>query len=211
MDFLVLTWYIFVMSYEKILIFGDSITWGADDSDGLGWANRYRKNLENKEVDTAVYNLGIRGDTSGGLLKRFEIEADARKADNLCIVFAIGINDSRFVNNLETPETQIEQFKSNIEKLVNSASKFSKNIVFVGLTNVSPDKVVLPRVDKNYIYTNSNIQIYNQVVQEIAKEKGHKFISLQNLIKPEDLYEDGLHPNSQGHIKMCDEISKYIV
>src|SRR3989344_4325963 len=187
------------MNYEKILIFVDSITWGADDSEGLGWANRYRKHLESQEIDTAVYNLGIRGDTTTGLLKRFEVEANARNSTNFCIVFAIGINDSRFVNNLETPETPLGLFKSNIERLIKLAEAFTKNIVFIGLTNITPEKITLPRVDKNYLYTNDNIQIYNQAVQEIASRHEYKFINLQNLLRPEYFYEDGLHPNSQGH------------
>ena len=202
---------LFDMNYEKILIFGDSITWGADDIDGLGWANRFRKKLESEGADTAVYNLGIRGDTTSGLLKRFEVEAEARKSTNICIVFAIGINDSRFINNLETPETPLEQFKLNIKELTELAEKFTKNIIFVGLTNVTPDEINLPRVGKSYIYTNNNIRNYDQAIENLAKQKGYKFISLQNLLNPEDFYEDGLHPNSKGHTKMCDLISKYII
>ena len=198
------------MDYEKILIFGDSITWGADDSEGLGWANRYRKNLEAKQIDTAVYNLGIRGDTTAGLLKRFEAEAGARKSSNSCIIFAIGINDSRFINNLTTPETLLERFKSNIENLIKLAGVLTRSIVFIGLTNVMRDEIILPRVGKNYIYRNDNIRIYNQAIQEIALQHRCKFVNLQNVLKPEDFYEDGLHPNSEGHVKMLKEISKQI-
>lgn len=198
------------MNYEKILIFGDSITWGAYDPDGLGWANRYRKYTESKGSDISVYNLGIRGDTTVGLLKRFEIETDIIKPTNICIVFGIGINDSRFVNNLQTPEIPLFQFKSNIEQLINLAEKFTKNIIFVGLTNVTPEKITLHRVDKDYIYTNNNIKAYDQAVRNMALKRSYEFIDLQNLLKPEDFSEDGLHPNSRGHIKMFEEISKHI-
>jgi lysophospholipase L1-like esterase len=54
---------------ETICVFGDSITWGAYDPERGGWVNRLRNDLEKKEIES--YNLGISGDTTADLLKRF--------------------------------------------------------------------------------------------------------------------------------------------
>ena len=52
------------------LIFGDSITQGFNDLTG-GWVQRLRESLT---LDDFVINLGVSGDTSDGLLARFEVE-----------------------------------------------------------------------------------------------------------------------------------------
>ncbi len=67
---------------SQILIFGDSNTYGAWDPDG-GWVARLRKfadekNMEGKDYFVLVYNLGIDGDDTSGVLKRIESETVAR-------------------------------------------------------------------------------------------------------------------------------------
>ena len=52
----------------QILIFGDSIAWGAWDKEG-GWVQRLRKlidekNLSDPEFYCLVYNLGVSGNKS---------------------------------------------------------------------------------------------------------------------------------------------------
>ena len=66
----------------NVLIFGDSITWGAYDPEQGGWATRLRNYFEEKDNDIDVYNLGISGDTTADLLERIEIEAKSRVCDN---------------------------------------------------------------------------------------------------------------------------------
>ena len=66
----------------QILIFGDSIIYGAWDREG-GWAARLRKFLDEKTLTEEdfyclVYNLGISGDTTEDLLERFEFETEQR-------------------------------------------------------------------------------------------------------------------------------------
>ncbi len=65
-----------------ILVFGDSISYGAWDIEG-GWVSRLRKfldkkNLSEENFDCKVYNLGISGDNSSGVLNRFEFETRQR-------------------------------------------------------------------------------------------------------------------------------------
>jgi lysophospholipase L1-like esterase len=79
----------------------------------------------------------------------------------------------------------------------------------VGLTPVDEEKVnPLPR-DNTVSYYNEYIQNYDNQLHAICIEKGIPFISLQEIIKKADL-EDGLHPNTQGHQKMCEVICKVI-
>ena len=71
---------------EKIGIWGDSITFGAGDSEKGGWVNRLDEDLE-----VEIHNLGIGGDRSYDLISRFEVECEKMEPD--IILFAIGTND----------------------------------------------------------------------------------------------------------------------
>ncbi len=69
----------------KILIFGDSIAYEAWDRED-GWVTRLRKFVDDKILSAPeednyyhhIYNLGISGDTSTGVLNRFHAEMNAR-------------------------------------------------------------------------------------------------------------------------------------
>ncbi len=98
-----------------------------------GWVERPIRTVYNKNIETnpnnylLLYNLGVSGNKTSELLKRFESEIVARQRDdhdNL-IVLAIGINDSQYVKNLDAHSTQPEVFKTNIERLIFLARKYS--------------------------------------------------------------------------------------
>jgi acyl-CoA thioesterase-1 len=76
----------------RILAFGDSFVAGAGDPAHQGWLGRA---LAGRPAVTA-YNLGVRGDTSADVLRRWSAEAEARLSpDEPCgLVFAFGSNDA---------------------------------------------------------------------------------------------------------------------
>jgi len=76
----------------QILIFGDSITYGAWDKEG-GWVRRLRKFLDENYEDYLIYNLGISGNNTDDLIERFEFETKQRLKENdeTIIIFAIGV------------------------------------------------------------------------------------------------------------------------
>jgi len=79
---------------QTICIFGASSTWGAWDYEKAGWANRLRLFLDSENKDVFTYNLGVSGDTTNKLLKRFNVEAEARQPK--IIIFSIGDNGFYF-------------------------------------------------------------------------------------------------------------------
>jgi len=180
----------------QILVFGDSIVYGAWDREG-GWVERLRKFLFDKEF--LVYNLGVSGDTTEDLLNRFEFEAEQRLDENeeTIIIFSIGIND--------TLRTSPEKFKENIRKLIGLAQKFTQKIIFVGLTPVDEEKTE---------YKNEYIQQYNEIIKSICSENKLLFIDILGDWQETNykiLLEDGLHPNSQGHEKIFIKVKESLV
>src|SRR3990167_3090939 len=182
----------------NILIFGDSITWGAYDPEQGGWATRLRNYFEAKDNDTDVYNLGISGDTTADLLNRIEIEAKSREPN--LIIFAIGINDAQFIHSTNGLRVSLDEFQQNLTKLLSIAKKFTGKIVFVGLTKVDESKTTPIPWNTNKSYTNENIKRLDTVIEKFCEENKLKFISMDIFVWNGDLI-DGLHPNTKWHIK----------
>ena len=186
----------------QILIFGDSITYGAFDKKG-GWVERLKTALMEKDI--LVYNLGVSGDTTIDLLDRFENETRARYDNDTTLILEIGINDS--YHSDITPE----MFENNIQELIKKAKKYSKKIVFLGLTPVDESKTNPLPWNKNAFYKNNKIQKYDNIIKEVCKRNSIHFIEISNNFAKTDykiLLHDGLHPNTKGHEKIFEIVSK---
>ena len=185
---------------EKIIcVFGDSITFGSWDPDKGGWVSRLRSYIESKGDEVTIYNCGVSGDNTIGLLKRFKIEAIAREPT--IILFAIGINDSQYNKSKNNPRVPINVFQGNLQKLLNQAKDFTSKVVFVGLTKVDESKTMpIPWGPTKY-YDEENVCLYDSKIKEIADKNKFPYIKMFDLLGNKDL-EDGLHPNSEGHHKI---------
>ena len=118
-----------------IYAFGDSITYGAWDVAGSGRASRLRVWIDAKadkdaEYYCLLYNLGIPGETTRGLVKRFETEIKARDRDseneNAVFIFAFGANDSALLDNEGNFAVSIDEFGSNLAGVIEKAKTISK-------------------------------------------------------------------------------------
>lgn len=198
----------------NILIFGDSITYGAWDKEKGGWVNRLRLALENDNSNNSynVFNLGISGDVTEGIKNRFVNECKIRfaKEDNTIIIFSIGINDTQ--NIKDKYRVSLETFKNNIIALINSAKKYTDNILFIGLTKVDESKVTPLPWNKDKCYLNNKIIDFDKELKSICLENNVDYLYIYDLLEVDELF-DGLHPNNVGHQKICDKvktkISKY--
>ena len=183
----------------NILIFGDSITWGAYDPEQGGWATRLRNYFEEKDNDIDVYNLGISGDTTADLLARIEVEAKSREPN--LIIFAIGINDAQFIHSTNGLRVSLDEFQQNLAKLLSIAKKFTNKVVFVGLTKVDESKTTPCPWKPDKSYFNENIKRLDNAIEKFCEDNKLKFISMDSVVGNDDLI-DGLHPNTKGHIKI---------
>lgn len=183
-----------------ICIFGDSIAWGADDTEKGGWADRLKTHCFREGKDVEIYNLGILGDVTEGVLSRFDAECDVRNPQ--IIIFAVGINDTQFLRSANAIRISLEDFSKNIYSLIEKAKKYTNQIIFIGLTRVDESKVQPLPWNKDKEYRNENIEQYDGVLRKITEENGCFYIEMKNAVSI-DTMEDGLHPNSQGHEKMA--------
>ena len=178
----------------NISIFGDSIAYGLSDNERGGWVERLKNYLVLSGKKYEVYNFSVSGDDTEELLNHFKKECEISKPDK--VIFAIGINDSCY---------DYEDFKKNLDTLIKEAVKWTKDIVFVGLTSVDESKV--EPVSHRLSYNNKTINKFDQTIKDFAKKNHFKFIDMQNVLDNDDL-PDGLHPSANGHQKMFEVIKK---
>lgn len=190
------------MNSKDIMIFGDSIVFGNNDYEKGGWVNRLRLKMEecDPNKNSYIYNLGIPGNNSNDLLKRFDIECSIRaeEAENLVIIFGIGTNDAKKMN---TEKTRKQVFENNMVTMIKQAKKYTNKIVCIGL--ISVDEEIVPD------YKNKNINQIDEVLKKVCTEEKVKYIYMNYQLSKEDL-SDGIHPNSEGHQKIFEKVFREI-
>ena len=198
------------------LFFGDSITYGEYDGVFGGWVDilkRYalQKYNEGSSNELILFNLGIGGETSEGLVKRIPHEMKARNSADENIVFiGYGANDlavkdgNKMVNQ--------SQFKENIETAIQDAKLYSNDIYLISILPIS-EKIDSKISSTGKIRTKGDVLVYNQILKNIATENALSYIDFYSaFLKDKEilLSKDGVHPNEKGY-KMMAEIAIPII
>lgn len=189
----------------KCLFFGDSITYGEYDGIYGGWVDilkRYchaKYNEGTQEVN--IFNLGIGGETTEGLLQRLEVESYARKSEKENLIFlAYGANDLAIMN--EQYVVSSEQFRKNFQIAISKVREITTKIFIIDILPISQkiDGVIAPT---GKLRTNKNVNLYNEILFEIAQENNVTHVNVHSLFLDnfveELLSKDGIHPNEKGY------------
>ncbi|EGT2202808.1 SGNH/GDSL hydrolase family protein [Clostridioides difficile] len=192
----------------KIVCLGDSLTYGFGVSRSNSWTN-----IVNKETRLEIVNKGINGDTTSGMLVRFNEDVVKNSPD---IVFIMGgTND--FIADAGN-----EVINSNIMAMVHQS--YSKNIIPIIGIPLKPD---IPNIREDWsCFTDFNIvsqklESYNYWIKKFCMTFNTNFVDFYSeynknmeLEGYKKLYFDGLHPTKEGHRIMADifinSINKYI-
>ena len=147
----------------KILVFGDSISWGAFDHERGGWVERLKTDfLQNYyEQGLGVYNLAVSSNNTRNVLKFLESDInkiDTIEFDDYILLFSIGINDSRYLGRVDNVFVPQDEFENNLQKIIGTAKNYSKQIFFTGLIQV--DENLLKSLDESEFWENENIKKY---------------------------------------------------
>lgn len=191
---------------ESICIFGDSTAWGAWDMEKGGWVNRLWLHVGNRDENyVEIYNQSISGGNSETILERFESEARARNAD--AIIFQTGTNDASYKGVNGTCWIAPETFRHNLEEIIVRARKITDKIAFMDLKNCDESKT-MPVSWVDIYYTNANIQKYSAIMEDVCAKNAVPFIEI-GLLENSD-FDDGLHPNTQGHQKIFGDVKSFL-
>lgn len=191
---------------QRIICFGDSITQGNEN--GV-WPTEFQKLLENwKPGKFEVLNKGKSGDTTVHGFDR--IPTDLIPNLPAVVIIEFGVNDSNYRPWAKVPRVGSGEFAKNLREfhriitLHHGCSLFIVNHIL----NPIAGKYVNQGNGLSY---QENLDLYNIVIRNIAKEQDSPVIDLPQELKTraikseEFLFSDGVHLSPYG-TKMYAEI-----
>ena len=206
---------------NNYIIIGDSITYGIGDLESGGWAAMFKnyivKKDDTKECSNYVHVAGFSGATSTDILSKIDSILKLFKNEEFTniVILSIGVNDTQEFN--DSQKNSIEQYKSNIEKIAKCVIDNGCYMIILGLTRIESDEKFLWKPNK--YYDNEIISEYDRdlelilnydvELEKLCKNNKIKYIAMQEVLKKED-FIDGLHPNHNGHKKICNYIIENI-
>ena len=201
---------------NNYIIIGDSITYGIGDFETSGWSAMFKKYIVNKDDSRVCSNYshiaGFPGATSSNILNKIEYVFNSFKHDefNNIVILSIGVNDAR--EDFGKNKSSIEQYKSNIKKIIKYIVQQNAELIVLGLTRVESN--IKFEFKPNKYYDNKVISEYDKNLQEMIESNSElkqkiKYIPMYDVLKNGD-YIDGLHPNKSGHRKIFERIIQNI-
>ncbi|KAA2223758.1 SGNH/GDSL hydrolase family protein [Chryseobacterium sediminis] len=202
------------------LFFGDSITYGEYDGVFGGWVDILKRYAlqqfhEGNGDELILFNLGIGGETTEGLLKRIPHELNARNsADGNIVFLSYGANDLAIKEGVQMVDPG--KFKNNMGTAIAHAKEFSNEIYLVSILPFSQkiDGVVVSSGKKRI---NEDVVVYNQILKDLAAEHSLGYIDFYAAFLEDKeilLSADGVHPNEKGYGMMAEVaipiIEKYL-
>jgi len=181
---------------EKIVMFGDSLTFGY----GV-YAKDSITSLIEQKTGVKTINSGLNGDTTRWALKRIEKDVLRHNADIVTILF--GSNDCAPSDYYYVTPYEFEQ---NMRKMIEVIESVNPKVQVVLIT-VPPvdDTVFMPYT------TNSRIIPYNDIIRKIAEEKYLPLCDLSAYLifvsggnTDEYLQEDGSHLTEKAYIAFAE-------
>jgi acyl-CoA thioesterase-1 len=186
----------------RICFIGDSFVSGAFDGSCQGWAGRIATAARARGHDLSHYNLGIRGETSVQIAKRWRAEAEPRQSPQQegRLVFEFGVNDVREVNGKR--QLEADRSLATAREILTAASRW-KPTLMIGPPPGCDD----PR--------NARVKDLSLQLAGLCGELGVPYFdSYEALIAapvwmPSCKSVDGTHPNDSGYAEWANHIDAW--
>jgi lysophospholipase L1-like esterase len=186
----------------RICFIGDSFVSGAFDADCLGWVGRICASARSRGHDVSPYNLGVRGETSAQIARRWRVEAECRQSPQQegRLVFEFGVNDVRDVNG--KPQMEPAQSLTVAREMLSAAAQW-KPTLMIG----PPPGAELSR--------NERVKDLSFRLEDLCHELSIPyFVSFTTLMAstiwmPSVKSVDGTHPSAVGYAEWAKRIDAW--
>lgn len=202
---------------KVVFALGDSITYGCWGQETRGWTTLLREYLESQEPYPSyyLYTLGIPGETSSGLRKRFVQEIDARKrSDDSSYVYlvACGANDATWLNGDQRFKQSKDEYAENMRTIFSELKNRPGVVYALNITPVNEEfSKEFKGKDKSCL--NEYVDAYNHVLAQVSSELEVEIIDVNAAFRNNDFTalftDDGLHPNDDGHRLIFETVKNY--
>ncbi|MDH5476410.1 MAG: GDSL-type esterase/lipase family protein [Cyclobacteriaceae bacterium] len=173
----------------KIVCLGDSLTEGYQIKQGTEWSN-----LLQQELNIDIINSGISGDTTGGMLARFQYMVIEHKPTHVIIMggvndLSLNLSDNLILSNL-LAMTRYASYHG-IEPIVGIPTPFYwQHLSYT------------QSIYLDYESLGKRLEVLQTKTKQFATEGQLKYIDFSTDM-PQDLFlADGIHPNEKGHQMM---------
>ncbi|MGL4172700.1 MAG: GDSL-type esterase/lipase family protein [Actinomycetota bacterium] len=172
----------------RICVVGDSYITGYGDPRSLGWVGRVTARTPQSDIDLTMHTLGIRGETSSGLLSRWRSETTRRwgaSADNR-LVIATGAEDIR-------QGVSLARTRLNLANMVDDATSEGLRPFVVGIP---------PWADRSWHDTQ---QAVHEAQRDVCERRDIPYVNcFEPLAEHTQWYADldagdGVHPGQAGY------------
>ncbi len=181
----------------RIYFIGDSYVNGTGDPEYLGWPGRVCAESRSDEISITSYNLGIRGDTSADVLRRWDVpEVESRRLipHDGRLVFGFGANDCWIIEG----KTRVERADtvSNAEEILTRAHSLLPTLM------IGPP----PGIDES---ENARRQDISDLIGTIAKRVGVPYLEVIHALGAEGVWRseaaqgDRIHPARGGYSSLA--------
>ncbi len=181
----------------RIYFIGDSYVNGTGDPEYLGWPGRACAASRSDESSITCYNLGIRGDTSEDVLRRWEREVGSRRLipHDGRVVFGFGANDCWILEG----KTRVERADTirNTEQILSRARSLFPTLM------VGPP----PGIDES---EDARRQEMSALFGEIAGRAGVPYLEVIKELRAEGIWQreaalgDRVHPAEGGYSSLAE-------
>jgi len=182
----------------RICFIGDSFVNGTGDDENLGWVGRLCAAAATAGHDITCYNLGIRRDTSGDVLARWQQEIERRRPPEgaLHLIFSFGSNDCILDHVTGKPRLSPEQSLANAAAIL-AAARRDYPVLMVGPLPVGDDGADrrIARLSRGLAMLCENLGTpYLEVFAAMAGCTEWRV---------EAAARDGAHPNAKGYAALA--------
>lgn len=197
---------------KNIVCLGDSTTYGYMITRKKVWPSILNNKFAEEGKDINIINKGINGDTTSGMIARFERDCLNENADLLILMG--GVNDIFMFQN-------IDKIKDNIKLIVETSNK--NNVDIILFTPIPFIKEIFTFFEADNLDGFENtLKEYVSWINDYTKENNIKSIDVYNMFmnnifksnKYEDIYFDGVHLSENGHnvfaLELYKELGKYL-
>jgi lysophospholipase L1-like esterase len=190
------------MAQMRICFIGDSFVSGAFDDECMGWVGRISASARRRKHDVSPYNLGVRGETSIQIARRWRAEAEMRQSPQQegRLVFEFGVNDAREVNGKRQMEGA--QSLSSAREILSAAVAW-KPTLMIG----PPPGGDQPR--------NARVKELSEAMANLCGELRLPYfdsftpLAASSTFIPSTKAVDGTHPNAAGYAEWAGLIDEW--
>ena len=194
---------------NNYIIIGDSITYGIGDFENGGWSAMFKNYIvrkdDSKVCNNYVHVAGFPGATSTDILIENILNSFKHREFTNTVILSIGVNDTQEFNGKQ--KNSLEQYKENINKIAKIVVGNGCNLIILGLTRIECDERFFWKPNK--YYDNEVISEYDAGLEKLCNDNKISYIPMKNVLEKED-FIDGIHPNTNGHRKICNYVIKNI-